>query len=169
MLYATSTATALAAVAVETARSTSARMSAFQSPSHLAWGCPAILSICKASAGRVVRHESAVRFASELGFTYSARLASGFVDEGGAGGGGGGLRFLCFEYSKIGEEPSIGSGDVTSRQADTTVVATTRPVIAVRRRIASCIFYCGEGEEGGKRQTWKRNRRVVSSAVTLLS
>src|SRR5690349_11865663 len=71
ILYATKTGSALAPVMRETALETSRPMSTFQPPIHCASGCAAILSISAASAGRLLRHASAWRFAEEAGSTKS--------------------------------------------------------------------------------------------------
>src|SRR3982751_4875852 len=100
MLYATKTGTAPAAVTVFTALVTAVKMSPLQPPNHCACEPFAILSICAASAGRVARHESAVFFAFEYGFTQKVAPAIGFPVTGigvvvgvesGVGGGGGGV------------------------------------------------------------------------------
>src|SRR2546423_12772268 len=81
-------------------------MSPLQPPNHCACDPAAILSICVASAGREVRHESAVCFAFEFGFTQNVAPAIGFPVTGTGGGlgsgvgGGGGL----------GVGPGVGAG-----------------------------------------------------------
>src|SRR6476646_9565047 len=103
-------------------------MSPLHPPNHCACEPFAILSICAASAGREARHESAVFFALELGFTQNVAPAIGFAPTGigvgvgsGVGGGGGGTLppFLLLRAS------AVESGEVVS------AAQAARPAIAV--------------------------------------
>src|SRR5689334_7112489 len=92
-------------------------MSPLQPPNHCACAFCAILSICAASAGLVARHESAVFFAFEEGFTQNDTPAIGLTPTGigvgvgsGVGGGGGVVLppFLCLASA------SVPSGEMAS-------------------------------------------------------
>src|SRR5215212_1002694 len=108
MLYATNTGVAPVATAVATAFVTAVKMSPLHPPNHLATAFCAILSICVASAGRVVRHESAVFWALEYGSTQNQAPRIGLEPTGtgagagagsGAGAGAGAGCFLCLSPS----------------------------------------------------------------------
>src|SRR5258708_22967173 len=91
MLYATNTGIAALVAMGADAVWTSAWTLVFQLPIHLADGALASLSICAASAGRVVRHASAVLRALDEGSTHSVdpmRLRRELAPESVCVGGG---------------------------------------------------------------------------------